>query len=401
MIQSKKNRATWHRSPLSILFLVLSHMSVGNHLLAGPPGQAGNPEGETDDSDTPLVVVARPELGTGFREIDLPGSFEPFERALLFAKVTGYVKQVYVDIGDTAKRGEPLVELRLPEMKAEMARARADVAAAGALLRQAQANSELASITHRRLADLSAREHLAVIQQDVDVASAKEKVAAAKVDTAAAELDVARAELDHLKALMEYSVIRAPFDGMVAKRAVDPGALVVDGADGGKSVLEFARADRLRLVIAVPEAHVYRMKPGIEVRITVDALPERIFLGTVSRVAGALAPDTRTMRAEIDMGSEGGLLLPGMYATVRCFLPEESRTLTLPASLIRREEGEVFVWTVDGGRLKKVPIALGYDDGDRVVIEGGIGPDSLVVKAGPANMTEDQRVRTRTDGVKP
>lgn len=360
---------------------------------------AGPIRGENGE-DAPTVVVTRPESAPG-RQVALPGSFEPYEQALLFAKVTGYVARVRAEIGDRVMRGSALVELDVPEMKPALLRARADVLVAEVAQQKAQAQTERDRITYRRLSGLQASEPLAVTQQDVDMAAADLEVSEAVAQSASAEIAVAEAKMDELEALMAYAIIRAPFDGVVAQRFVHPGALVVSGADGGDPVLEVVREDRLRLVLAIPEPVVPLTQVGVPAEITVDALPDRTFQGTVTRCAGPLTPDTRTMRAEIDMDSHGGLLRPGMYATVLLHFDGDDNLLSVSAALIRHDEdGRAFVWTVRDGRVGKTSVEIARDDGASAVIRTGLQPDSLVVLEGPADLDEGQPVsiRERTEG---
>ena len=261
------------------------------------------------------------------KEIVLTGNFEPYESAMLYSMVTGYVASVAVDIGDMVQRDAVLVRLKIPEMEAELARAEAEVNVAAAHLREAKAQADLAGLNHRRVAELQAKEPLAVTQQDVDMVGARDRIAAAQVESAAAELEVARAELKGLRAMEAYSKIRAPFRGVISQRIVDPGHLVVDGANGGEPVLQLDRVDRLRLVLAIPEAVVAQIAPGLRVEFTVDALPDQKFDGTITRIAGALSEESRSMRAEVDVEARQGLLRPGMYATVRVFLVGPALTL--------------------------------------------------------------------------
>ena len=353
--------------------------------------------------DAATVVVSRPEPASG-QEVELPGSFEAYERALLYARVTGYVGRVRVDIGDQVAQGAALVELDLPEMQPALGRAKADVVAAEAALQKAQAQAERDRITYQRLSGLQASEPLAVTQQDVDMAEAGLQVSEATAKSAKAELSVTQAKLKELEALMAYAVIRAPFDGVVAQRFIHRGALVVSGADGGDPVLEVAREDRLRLVLSVPEAVVSQTRPGLETEITVDAIPGRTFTGVLSRCAGVLAPGTRSMRAEVDMGNEGGLLRPGMYATIRLQLGGDGEQLSVPASLIRHDgDGRAFVWTVRDGVAERTSIEIARDDGASAVIRG-LRPESLVVVEAPPDLREGQAVRVRevevTEGVR-
>lgn len=382
--------ATRGRTPLRRLasgLLVLLLPAVGAYRAAGEDGSA----------NVPSVVVGRPAPTTA-RTIELPGSFEPWEDAMLYAKVTGYASKVRVNIGERVQAGQALVELDIPEMDPEVERARADVASAEAQLRVARAEAELAAITFRRLSELHAEEPMAVMRQDVDVAHAERQVAEARVDAAAAELQVDRANLARFEALMAYSVIRAPFDGIVVRRLAHPGDLVVSGSDGGDPVLEVARDDRLRLVLAVPEAIAGEMKEGLKASIQVDSVPGQTFEGFVTRFSGLLTPDTRVMRTEIDMDDHDGTLRPGMYATVRLELADpNAKTLSVPASIIRMDGDGTFVWTLQDGVATKTAVKVVRDDGDRAVIAAGLEPDSLVVLAAPRDLREGQAVRIQSE----
>ena len=343
-------------------------------------------------ADTVAVVVGQPGQPEP-HTFELPGSFEPYEDAMLYAKVTGYVSRVHVDIGHRVASGTPLVQLDIPEMEPALRRARADVLATEAALEKADAQIRRDRITHERLAELQRREPLAVTQQDVDMAAADLQESEAAAHSADAEISVARAKLEELEAQMAYAVIRAPFQGVVVQRFVDPGALVVSGADGGLPVLEVVREDRLRLVLAVPEPIVPQIRNGMHAQITVDALPGRTFEAAISRFSGALTRDTRTMRAEIDLESEQGLLKPGMYATVRLELGSEPGELSVPASVVHVDgEGHSFVWTVRDGTVAKTPVEVARDNGASAVIAAGLRPETAIVLEGPAELREGQPV---------
>lgn len=339
------------------------------------------------------VVITTPRPAPP-RTVELPGSFEPYEDALLFARVTGYVARVHVDIGQRVKAGTPLVQLDIPEMQSTLVRARADVRAAEAALELADAQIGRDRTTHERLAELQAREPRAVTQQDVDMAAADLQVSQAAAHSAEARIAVSLAKLEELKTLMTYATISAPFDSVVTQRLVDPGALVVAGADGGKPVLEVVREDRLRLVLAVPESIVNQVHEGVPALIAVDALPGQTVTGTISRYAGTLSRDTRTMRAEIDIDHHGGLLKPGMYATVQLLLDSGSDQLSVPASLVHHDgNGDPFLWTVRDGAVAKTPIQIARDDGAYTVIRSGIGPETEIVLEGPTGIHEGQPVQ--------
>ncbi|MFQ5701982.1 MAG: efflux RND transporter periplasmic adaptor subunit [Acidobacteriota bacterium] len=390
-----RRRAGCHAGRTAQVLVAALVVSSGTGFVTGAAGSA---QGSASAKDIPLVVVTRPVHSGPERHVDLPGSFEPYQKVELHARVTGYVARVSVDIGDRVERATPLVRLQVPEMEAELAEARADAAVAEAVLKQEEANRKLASVTLERLSKLKEQEPMAVMQQDVDVARARQEVSAAKVETAHAQVRVAQAKLARLQALQEYSVIRAPFDGVVVERLVDPGALVVAGEDGGGPVAVFARVDRLRLVIYVPERVASQVRPGTDVSISVDAIAGREFKASVSRIAGALSSKTRNMRAEIDMSSEQGLLRPGMYATVRLHLEGEAGEILLPASTVHREPEGAFIWAVHDGVVSRVPVQIARSDGDQVVVASHLEPGTLVVLAAPTDLRPGQTVRIQQQG---
>ncbi len=343
--------------------------------------------------DAVTVVVGEPR-STQPHTVELPGGFESYEDADLYAKVTGYVSKVHVDIGDRVPAGTPLVLLDIPEMKPTLERARADVFAAEAALEKAKAQVRRDGITRDRLSDLQVREPLAVTQQDVDMAEADLEVSRAAERSATAEISVARAKVEELEALMDYAVIRAPFEGVVAKRLVDPGELVVSGADGGNPLLQVVREDWLRLVLAVPESIVPQTRVGTEAMISVGALSGLEFGATITRCSDSLSRDTRTMRAEIDVDNRKGSIRPGMYAKVRLEVGHGRGQLSVPTSVIRRDnEGQPFVWTVRDGAAAKARVEIARDDGISAVIATGLRPDTTIVLEGSAQLREGQPVR--------
>ena len=165
------------------------------------------------------VVVTSPSPVEGEASVELPGTLEPWEDAMLYARVTGYLQSVSVDIGSEVQQGDVLATIVVPEMDAQLQSAQAQ-------LDQELAEVELASLVETRLRDLRKANEEAIPQQDVDNAAAKRRVELAQAD-------LARAEVRRLRALKSFAKLRAPFDGRVTKRVLDPGALVREGTTPG------------------------------------------------------------------------------------------------------------------------------------------------------------------------
>ncbi len=318
------------------------------------------------------------------QRLTLPGSLEPYEKSSLYARVTGYLDEIRVDIGDIVTKGQVLARLSVPEMKAMLKSAEAD-------LLMAKADEKLADITFDRLAELHRTDPDAITEQDVDIAEAKAEVARAGVL-------VAEAKLEELHTLSSYATIRAPFDGVVVRRVSDTGTLITAGSSNSPAVVEIIRFDKYRLVLNAPESIVAYVRPGLEVSFTLDAFPGRTFVGAVDRTAGALTPETRSMRVEIDLDNSTGELRAGMYATVEVELGDLTEVLTLPAAAVRIDDGVTIVYAVVDGVLRKIPISIIKDDGRIVVVKGDMNSDTPVVLAGSNLLQEGDRVQVREKG---
>ena len=367
--------------------------------MISPVTSRANPEateeGRKSGEGLPTVVVIEPEQRDLTQKILLAGSLEPYEKASLHAKVTGYLEEIRVDIGDSVYEGEVLARLSIPEMKPELQRAEAEVPAARARLQKARAEVELARLTHKRLAELRLSEAGAVTQQDVDVAAATEKVAAAEVALARAEVLSAEARVAELESLGAYATIRAPFDGMVVGRFADRGALISAGGDGHGPIVQVVRSDKLRLAVDLPESLVSHCQTGLKLDFNLDALPGQSFTAEVSRFAGALNRETRSMRIEADIENSAGRFYPGMYARVSVNLGELPGATVLPSSALRGGASSPYVFAVQEGTVHRIDVTILKDNGVEVVVGGDLEVGVQIVLSAPPLLKEGQPVRVR------
>lgn len=315
------------------------------------------------------VVVVTPAPVAGEQTFELPGTLEPWEDALLFARVTGYLQSVSVDIGSEVKAGDVLATIVVPEMSAQLQSAQAQ-------LDQELAEVELASMVEKRLRDLRKANKEAIPQQEVDNAAAKKRVEVAQAD-------LARAEVKRLKTLRSFAKLRAPFDGRVTQRILHPGALVREGTTpGARPIVEVVRTQPLRLVLHIPEPLVPSVAVGSELDIHLDAFPGREFEGTIARISSALDEKTRAMRAEVDFDNEEGTFRPGMYGKVYLRVRVPEGLLSIPSRAVRGQGEERYVLVARDGFLHKQAIVVASDDGRRAVVATGLSTDALVMVAG-------------------
>jgi len=315
------------------------------------------------------VVVQRPSRPDPTRRTTLPGTIEAWETARLFARVTGYIEEVEVDIGADVRAGDELARLVVPEMAAELRSAEARIA-------HERAELALARLTRERVAALHGVNADAIPQQDVDVAGAKEKIEVAQVA-------MAQADFERLEALAKYSHLTAPFDGRITRRWLHPGALAKEGTSSeAVPIVEIARTDRLRLVFDVPELLVPRVRVGMPLRVHFDAFPNVEMDAVLARFAGALDPRTRSMRAEADLDNPDDRFRPGMYAAVDLEVEIVPGALSIPSRSLRGSHGDRYVLTVDDGLLHERPVVVAADDGRRALVVNGLKADDRVVIAG-------------------
>ncbi len=299
----------------------------------------------------PHVLVTRVSRTPPTRVLRLPASVRGFDETEIYAKVPGYLKSINVDKGDRVRAGQVLAKIDSPETDQQVANYRA--------------NYELAKVTLER--DRELYRHGVIAKQDYD-------------NQNAAMLQ-AKATLEQYKMLQGYEVIRAPFDGIVAARNVDPGHLVpaATGATSTTSaMLTISRLKPLRVFAYVPQSVTPFIKNGDQATITVNEYPGREFKGTVSRHPEALSPDSRTMLVEVDLPNNDQALYPGMYGQAEFVVSVAQGAPLVPDDALIFRNDKVFVPVVRNNRLHLAEVKLGYDNGVAVQVTSGIDYNDLI-----------------------
>jgi len=346
-------------------------------------------------TDRPVVAVARAERADLAETLTLAAEFRPFQEIDVHAKVAGFLKAIYVDVGDRVKAGQLLAVLEVPELQDEarqdeatVQRSAEEVNRAIADLARAESAHEVAHLASTRLAGvLTARPNL-IAQQDVDEATAKDRMAEAQMATAKAsraaaeqQLAVAKAMANKTKTLLDYTRIVAPFAGVVTHRYADTGAMIQAGTSSqtqAMPVIKLSANDRLRLTIAVPESAVAHIHVGAPVDVRVEAV-KRVFAGHVARFAGKVNPETRTMETEVDVANPDLTRVPGMYAYASMTLGGATHVVAVPVQAVDRGEDKAAVLVVAHDVVERRDVTLGAETADRVEIAAGVSEGELVV----------------------
>jgi multidrug efflux pump subunit AcrA (membrane-fusion protein) len=358
---------------------------------------------KTATAALPIIAVAKAQRPTAPNTVLLPGTMEALHEAALYARVSGYVRRWYADIGTPVRAGQVLADIDVPELQQSVLQARAQLAQMQSALVLARANLE----RWRLLAADSAVtvQELQIYQQAYDAAGASVRAA--------------EAYLRGLISTLQYTQVRAPFAGIVTARNVEYGALITAaGASsspltaGGSqftsptsvtaaSLFRVAQTDTMRVYISVPQPYVASIRAGMQADLVVANLGNQSFRGTIVRTAGAVDPNTRTLLAEVDVPNPGRVLLPGMYTQLRITVQRVDAPLVIPSTaLVTRSSGPQVIELITGanGRatvhLRSVQIARDY--GSTLEIVSGLTDGALVATIGSQIFTDGQTVRIAT-----
>jgi RND family efflux transporter MFP subunit len=332
----------------------------------------------TQQNAVPTVATVHPTEERPDEELVLPGSLQAFVESPIYARTNGYLLRWYKDIGSRVKQGELLADIDTPEVDQELMQARA-------ARQQVVAAMDLAKINADRYQGL--RKTDSVSQEEADTQSSGYQQAVANL--AAADANVKR-----LQELEDFKHVYAPFDGVITRRTVDPGALINAGAGAaGRELFDIAKTDPLRVYISVPQAYAPAIQVGIDAVVTLQEFPGQKFHATVARTADAIDPTTRTLLTEVDVPNKEGQLLPGSFGEVH-FQPKiDVKKVTIPvnAMLFRREGAQVAVVGSDG-KVQLRKINIGRDYGTSLEIVGGVDVNDLVIVNPSDSIEEGQQV---------
>ncbi|HKT30050.1 efflux RND transporter periplasmic adaptor subunit [Dyella sp.] len=336
----------------------------------------------TDAQLIPSVRIVSAADPAKEHTIMLPGHLQAWYSAPIHARVGGYLKAWYKDIGDKVKAGEVLAVIDTPELDQQFEQAKA-------VLVKAQADANLANITAKRWQHLLGSD--SVSKQEAD-----EKTGEA--EAAQATVLAAKADVDRLQALETFKKIVAPFDGVVTARRTDVGDLITANNESGPELFTVADTSRVRLYVPVPEVDANAIKPGMKVTLNVPELPGRTFQATLIGNSNSINQSSGSLLAQFVANNSDDALKPGDYADVQLGLQADPHIVSVPSSaLIFRDKGaEVAVFGPDSrAHLHKVHIAV--DMGTTLQIDQGLSLDDRVIENPPDSLMDGDKVHVETD----
>jgi RND family efflux transporter MFP subunit len=326
----------------------------------------------------PTVDVIHPEQGVTGEAVALPGTIQAYFEAPIYARVSGYLKMWYKDIGARVTAGELLATIETPDLDQELAQAQADLAVA-------DANYRLAQLTAGRWQKLLKSDAVSVQEVDVKAGDA----AAKRASVTAAQANVAR-----LEAQEGFKRIVAPFDGIITARRTDVGALINAGSGVGPELFTVADMHKMRVYVRVPQAESADITKGMPATLSLPQFPDRTFPAAVVTTANAIDPASNTLLVELMAGNPDGVLSPGTFADVRFELPPQPNVIRIPTSALLFREGGLKVATVGpGGKTLIKSIHVGRDLGTQVEVLSGLTPSDRVIDSPPDSLLAGEKIR--------
>ncbi len=341
----------------------------------------------------PSVRVAPVRASASTVSITWPGTTEAFAQANIFARASGYISKRNVDIGSRVKTGDLLIEITAPEVEHQIAQAEGTLAQLQAALLQAKANRDLAQVTWDRDSPLVKEGWVTKQQGDTDRLNLESREAAVAV--AQANVVAQHAQLKVLNQQKDYQSVVAPFDGVITQRNIDVGSLVQADATSGTFLFTLMKSDELRIQLYVPQDEALGVAPGVEAIVRVPEIPGREFLGTVTRIADALAPGTRTLLTEIDVPNPDRALSPGLYCNVELKIPRKTPSLIVPSDAVVFNSAGLTVAVVENGVARFHKITVARDFGTTVEVTQGVKEGDQVILNPAVDLTDGQKVQIK------
>jgi RND family efflux transporter MFP subunit len=401
-----KTRLLLMHGGIAAAFGVLASCGGSGKVQAKDPGESGSSSTEVSVG---VVKVIRKNLG---RTLTVSSELVPFQEIDVYAKESGFVKELNVDYGSRVQANQVLATLEIPELQLQVKEDDATVKNAAAQIPHAQeelnrveAQQKVLQLQFERLNSVAQSRPGLVAQQEVDDSQGKALASSAQVEAAKSNLQsaesllaAAQAKREHDQALFDYSKITAPFAGVVTQRYANLGTLMQAGTSSSTQALplvKLSQDDLFRLVIPVPESYVHYIHIGDPVSVNVPSL-NRTFPGKVARFSVDVREDTRTMHTEVDVQNPGRVLLPGLYAEATITLEKKDDAIAAPLQAVDQANGQTTVDVLDASNKIEIrPVVLGIQTATDAEVVSGLREGEPVVVSDRSGLKAGQPVQPK------
>ncbi len=361
--------------PLNIIIITFALFLASCSAKQKPVDLTGNINNTKDSSAANKIELATVVQKNISSSVQLPGELSAFESVDIFPKVSGYIKNVFVDRGSIVKKGQLLMTLDAPEINQQVQTAQSNLSKANEMYMLSKDRYERLLQTSKTPGTVS----------PFDLESAKAAMASGE-----ANVQAERSTVSGLGEMQDYLQIRAPFSGIITERNIHPGALIGPFTkNDDKPMLSLQQVDKLRLVVNIPEVIVPSISKNDKVAFKLNAYPDKIFSAAVSRSSGVINENVRSEAVEFDVPSYNGEIKPGMYAEVTIPVNSSGAGYVVPSSAIVHSSRGVYIIALDNeNKTKFINIQEGINTKDSTEIFGSLHEKIAIIKH-PSNETEE------------
>ena len=330
-------------------------------------------------ASTPMVMPPTTVSSVAVKEEDWAprltavGSVSAVQGAVVSAELAGVVSEINFENGGEAKKGEVLMKL--------------DASQEEALLRSAEAEAQLAQTDLERSRDLAM----------------KKVVSSAELDSAQSKFRRLNAVVDQVRSSIAKKTLIAPFDGQLGIRQVNVGQMI----NAGQQVVPLTSLDPVFADFALPQQYLGQLTPGLEVHVTTDAIPGRVFNGKLTAINSMVDSSTRNITLQATLDNSDHALRPGMFAKAEVMLPEKHKTLVVPGSAISYAPFGDSVFVIEKKKDEKTGkesqvirqqfVRVGEGRGDLVAITQGLKAGETIVSTGVFKLRNGMTVTINND----
>lgn len=361
-----------------------------------------------------LVTVAKVESRDIQRRVEALGSLMPEEEVTVTSEISGIIEAIFVDLGDTVKKGDVLLRLdqreyriNLEKAEAALRQVRARLGTSGeqeiphdeeqTIVRQARAKYEEVRLHVNRMRDLYKAG--AVSRQELDNAEASFQVAQANYEASLEQVKSLRQTVKELQAMVDLAkkklsdtTVRAPISGSIKERLVSAGEYIVGGGMQATKLFTLVRNHPLKLKASVPERFSPEVRIGQSVEIEVEAYPGRTFPGKVTRISPSVDIETRSFSIEALVPNDKGILRPGFFARASILTRVERGVPFIPEDALVTIAGLTKVFVVEGDRVIERMVKTGLRLDGRVEIVEGVKPGEVVATSSLGQLAQGVKV---------
>ncbi|MCK1483885.1 MULTISPECIES: efflux RND transporter periplasmic adaptor subunit [unclassified Bradyrhizobium] len=372
-IKAPGRKSLWTAAAAAVLIagIVLSYGFIG---------RAQSKQEVVDWTNThaiPTVALAGLIPGSSHQTLTLPGNIQPFNRAAIFARVNGYVKNWDHDIGSPVRAGQVLATIDAPDLDQQLGQAKATLASV-------RANHQIASLTANRNNILLQKQIVAQQLADQTDADAKAKEAV---------VDANEANVRQLEAMQSFKTLAAPFDGVVTARNVELGMLINSGGSG-QPLFEVSDLHRVRIYVQVPQSFTAGLTVGMKATFEMPQYPGAQFEATLSHVSKSINQNSHSMQVELQADNAAGKFFGGSYCNVHFEIPTDANLVKVPSTVLITGNQGTHIATLDSNdKVVLRSVQLGRDLGDSVEVVAGLSPADRIINNPPETLAAGDAVR--------